>query len=219
MNPRAILFGSIGTLAETSDLQRRAYNQAFAEIKLDWHWDVELYKKLLKKSGGRSRIQDYATQNGINVDVPSLHQRKTEIFNKSMAEKTLALRPGVSEVINYAIDAKMYLAFVTTTSKANVDALFFALDKQIQRSSFNFIGDETMVSNPKPNPEIYQTALTELSVKPTECIAIEDTEISMEAALAADIECVAFPGLIAQENNFNSAKAVTEMLSPSYFTL
>jgi beta-phosphoglucomutase-like phosphatase (HAD superfamily) len=58
-----------------------------------------------------------------------------------------------------------------------------------------------------------------LGVKPKETIAIEDTEISMEAALAADIECVAFPGLIAQENNFNGAKAVTEMLSPSHFTL
>ena len=217
MNPKAIFFGSIGTLAETSDLQRRAFNQAFAEAKLDWHWDVELYKKLLKKSGGRSRIQDYATQNGIDVDVPSLHQRKTEIFNRSMAEKTLALRPGVSEVINYAIDAKMYLAFVTTTSKANVDALFFALDKQIQRSSFNFIGDETIVSNPKPNPEIYQIALTELGVKPKESIAIEDTEISMEAALTANIDCVAFPGQISQGNSFDGAKFVTEKLSPSYF--
>ena len=102
MNPKAIFFGSIGTLAETSDLQRRAFNQAFAEAKLDWCWDVELYKGLLKKSGGKGRIQGFAAQKGIPVDAPHLHKRKTEIFNDFMTKKNLPLRPGVSEVIDHA---------------------------------------------------------------------------------------------------------------------
>ena len=46
---KAILFGSIGTLIETSDLQREAFNQAFKEAGLDWYWDQEDYTKLLKK--------------------------------------------------------------------------------------------------------------------------------------------------------------------------
>tara|TARA_B110000503_G_scaffold47893_1_gene77939 strand:+ start:1294 stop:1407 length:114 start_codon:yes stop_codon:yes gene_type:complete len=36
MTVKAVFFGSIGTLVETSDLQRRAFNQAFAEAGLDW---------------------------------------------------------------------------------------------------------------------------------------------------------------------------------------
>ena len=219
MKPKTIFFGSIGTLAETSDLQRRAFNQAFVEAKLDWHWDVELYKGLLKKSGGKGRIQDFATQKGIPVDTPHLHKRKTEIFNDFLAKKNLPLRPGVSEVISYAKKAKISLAFVTTTSKANIGAIFFALGDQIHRSNFDFIGDETMVANPKPNPDIYKKALTELGIKPTECIAIEDTETSMEAALTANIDCVAFPGLISKGNSFDGAKTVTEKLSPSYFAI
>ena len=217
MNPKAIFFGSIGTLVETSDLQRRAFNQAFTEAKLDWCWDVDLYKGLLKKSGGKSRIQDFAAQRGIAVDAPHLHKRKTEIFNDFMAKKKLPLRPGVSEVIDYAEKAKLSLAFVTTTSKANVDAVFVALGDQIHRGKFNFIGDETMVANPKPNPDIYKKALTQLGIKPTECIAIEDTETSMKAALTANIDCVAFPGQISQGNSFDGAKFVTEKLSPNYF--
>ena len=35
----AILFGSISTVADTSELQREAFNQAFAEHGLDWRWD------------------------------------------------------------------------------------------------------------------------------------------------------------------------------------
>ena len=44
---KAILFGSIGTLIETSDLQREAFNEAFKEAGLDWYWDHEDYTKLL----------------------------------------------------------------------------------------------------------------------------------------------------------------------------
>jgi HAD superfamily hydrolase (TIGR01509 family) len=217
MKPKAIFFGSIGTLVETSDLQRRAFNQAFLDAKLDWYWDVELYKSLLKKAGGKSRIQDFAVQKGIPVNAPHLHKRKTEIFNDFMTKKNLPLRPGVSEVISYAKKAKISLAFVTTTSKANIDSIFFALGDQIHRNNFDFIGDETMVANPKPNPDIYIKALTKLGIKPTECIAIEDTETSMEAALTANIDCVAFPGQISKGNSFDGAKTVTEKLSPSYF--
>ena len=79
MNIRAIIFGSIGTLVETSDLQRQSFNQAFKEANLNWHWDSKLYQKLLSQSGGRNRIKNYANNQGISVDAKYLHQRKTEI--------------------------------------------------------------------------------------------------------------------------------------------
>ena len=37
--PKTILmFGAIGALMETSDIQRRAYNQALKEAGLGWEW-------------------------------------------------------------------------------------------------------------------------------------------------------------------------------------
>ena len=36
MTFKAVLFGSIGTLAETSDLQRNAFNEAFKISGLNW---------------------------------------------------------------------------------------------------------------------------------------------------------------------------------------
>ena len=48
MNYKAILFGSIGTLIETSELQRNAFNQAFSENGLDWDWNPAQYQDLLK---------------------------------------------------------------------------------------------------------------------------------------------------------------------------
>ena len=102
MTVKAIFFGSIGTLVETSDLQRRAFNQAFSEAGLDWNWSAEVYKHLLTKSGGRGRIQDFASQRGMDVDASQLHLRKTEIFDALMAQESLLLRPGIASVIVHA---------------------------------------------------------------------------------------------------------------------
>ena len=81
MNYKAILFGSIGTLIETSDLQRESFNEAFKEAGLDWYWDQEDYRLLLKQSGGTKRIEDFAEKNNVNVNASQIRNRKTEIFS------------------------------------------------------------------------------------------------------------------------------------------
>ena len=131
MTVKAILFGSIGTLVETSDFQRRAFNQAFTQAGLDWNWDTETYVRLLNKSGGQQRIQSYANTRSINVDAYQLHQRKTKIFDTFMASEHLPLRPGVADIIDYAKTHDTGLAFVTATSQANIDATFLVLGQNL----------------------------------------------------------------------------------------
>ncbi len=213
MNYKAILFGSIGTLIETSELQRNAFNQAFSENGLDWNWNPAEYQDLLKKSGGRQRIEDFAAQQAIEVDASKLHDEKTKIFDELMVDGGVLLRPGVANFIDQALDNEIKLAFVTSTSKDNVDAVFQALKNQLNRSIFSFIGNDKMVSNTKPKPDIYLKALLELNLKAEDCVAIEDTEVSMQSALAASIKCIGFPGAFAKDNDFSSAILVTDKLS------
>ena len=210
---KAILFGSIGTLVETSELQRRAFNQAFSEAGLDWTWNPDEYKIMLKKSGGRNRINEYATDRGIKVNAHELHLKKTEIFDNMMKEEGISLRPGVANLIGYAIDNNVHLAFVTSTSNANVDAIFMALNGQLNRNDFNFIGNDKMVSKPKPDSEIYLKALSILKLNAKDCLAIEDTEVSMRSAINANIKCIAFPGALALDNDFSDAFYITDDLS------
>ena len=213
MNYKAILFGSIGTLIETSELQRNAFNQAFSKNGLDWNWNPAEYQDLLKKSGGRQRIEDFAAQQGIEVDASKLHNEKTKIFDELMVGGGVLLRPGVANFIDQALDNGIKLAFVTSTSKDNVDAVFQALKNQVNSSNFSFIGNDKMVSNTKPKPDIYLKALSELNLKAEDCVAIEDTEVSMQSALAASIKCIGFPGAFAKDNDFSSAILVTDILS------
>ena len=98
----ALLLGSISTVADTSELQRQAYNQAFAEHGLDWRWDQDDYRAMLATSGGQSRIAGYARSRGQDADAKAIHETKSKIFQDSLATAGLAPRPGVAAAIRAA---------------------------------------------------------------------------------------------------------------------
>ena len=50
MTIQALFFGGIGTLLETSELQREAFNAAFREAGLDWHWSIDEYREMLENA-------------------------------------------------------------------------------------------------------------------------------------------------------------------------
>ena len=210
MTKQAILFGSIGTLVETSELQRQAFNQAFEEAGLDWSWGRDYYRALLKNSGGEQRIKDYANAKGKDVDATSLHQRKTEIFDEAMIADGLSLRVGVAGVIENAKDNGIKLAFVTTTSHDNVDAIFEALGNSLGRDDFAFVGDASVTSVGKPSPDIYEAALNFIALDKTACVTIEDTGVSAKGAVAAGFETVGFAGEYADRDDFNAAVRVVD---------
>ncbi len=56
MKLEALLFDVDGTLAETEEVHRIAFNEAFKEAGLDWEWDQPLYYELLGVTGGKERI-------------------------------------------------------------------------------------------------------------------------------------------------------------------
>ena len=120
---KALLFGSIGTLIETSNIQRESFNQAFKEIGLDWHWDQERYKQLLKKSGGTKRIEDFAEKNNTNVDAKKIRERKTYIYNEKLRSRITLPREGVLDVLEYARRNNIKIGLVTSTTIENIDYL------------------------------------------------------------------------------------------------
>ena len=63
MTIKAVLFGSIGTIIETSDIQRNCFNQAFQKVGLNWYWSKKIYKSMLKKPGGEKRVRKYSLEN------------------------------------------------------------------------------------------------------------------------------------------------------------
>ncbi len=209
----AILFGSISTIADTSELQRDAFNRAFAAHGLDWHWDQKEYRGLLQESGGAARIAQYAQARGETVDAPAIHQTKSELFQQSLAQARLAPRSGVVETIQDASGKGFKLAFVTTTSPENVTALITALDPELPAGGFDLIVDQSSVSESKPDRAAYDFALRRLGETADACIAVEDNVPGVTAAHAAGLRCVAFPNENTAAHDFGAADGQLQRLS------
>lgn len=203
--PNAILFGSISTVADTSELQRKAFNQAFSQHGLDWNWPQKEYRKMLASSGGRQRIADYAQSHAQTVDAAAIHQTKTNLFQKFLSEETISPRPGVAHTIEQAKTDGMQIALVTTTSKENVSAMLSALSKSISDSSFDLVVDASKVSQPKPAKDAYCYAIEQLKQSASSCIAIEDNVDGITAAIAANLTCLAFPNQNTADHDLSTA--------------
>lgn len=193
----AILFGSIGSIADTSELQRQSFNQAFERHQLDWHWSQDEYSAMLNKNGGTQRIEDYATSLGKSVDATAIHESKSQIFQEHLQAGKVKPRPGVAETIAQTKQLGLKLALVTTTSEKNVSSLLLGLGSDIKPTDFDLIVNVSMVEQPKPAVDAYALALEKLNEKAENCVAIEDNLGGLSAAKALGISCVAFPG----ENN------------------
>ena len=214
---KAVLFGSIGTLIETSDIQRKSFNMAFKKEGLDWYWSKKTYSRLLKKSGGMKRIEDFSKQNGVSVNAKEVWKSKTDIFNKIIFSNNIGARKGVLKIFKYAKLNNINIGLVSTTSKKNINTIFKVLDDQINRKDFSFIGNKSFVSKPKPNPDIYFKALEVMNLDQRDCLAIEDSVESAKSAIKAGIQCIAFPGIYHSDEDFGFCKMRLNNLDISIF--
>jgi HAD superfamily hydrolase (TIGR01509 family) len=205
----ALLFGSISTVADTSELQRQAFNEAFAEHRLDWRWDREQYRDMLRGNGGEDRIAAFARERGEPVDAAAVHRSKSERFRRLLVEQGVPTRPGVADTIRAARSAGWSIGLVTTTAPENVHALLGAVEPDIAAADLAVVVDRAQVTNPKPDPEAYRHALDVLGMPADECVAVEDNSGGVTSATAAGIACVAFPNENTAGHDFGSARRVT----------
>jgi HAD superfamily hydrolase (TIGR01509 family) len=204
----ALIFDVDGTLAETEEVHRRAFNDAFAEADLDWHWDVPTYAGLLKVTGGKERIAAWQRQLGQAPDpelIARLHAAKTSVYVAAVASGGLCLRPGIDRMMRAARKAGLRLAIATTTSRPNVDAMSLSLFGHPSDEVFDVIAAGDEVARKKPAPDVYNLALARLGLSPASCLAVEDSANGVAAAIGAGLRVLACPGMYGADDDLGSA--------------
>ena len=201
---KVVLLGSIGVLAETSELQRQAYNKAFREHGLDWYWNVANYCDLLKSPGGKKRLMAYAENRLSDQLIKNIHNSKEEFYSLAL-KGGIAPRDGLVECLDYCRSNDIKVALITTTTENNITALSDALKPKINFDHFSLITTKKDVQNEKPSSDIYKYALSYFEITAEQAIAVEDSEANQEAALEEQIICYLFAGEYATtRHNFNA---------------
>ena len=216
---RALIFDVDGTLSETEETHRKAFNRAFAESGLAWHWDQALYDRLLSVTGGKERIRYYietfgadgAPATNLDAFIRALHANKTSAYTDMVSRGEVALRPGIRELVHDARSRGFRLAIATTTTPSNVDAL---LSVTLGGSAdFEVICAGDSVPNKKPAPDVYDLALRKLCLDASACVALEDSRNGLLSAVAAGIPTVVTPGIYTSDHDFSEAALIARDLA------
>ena len=219
---KALIFDVDGTLADTEMAHLAAFNQAFAQVGLDWRWDVPLYTKLLEVSGGKERIRAYWESRGdlprelhggaVDQTISHIHELKTAAYEQAVQDGMVQMRPGVLALMAEAMDAGLRLAIATTTSPVNITNLLkqaMGLDWQ---NHFSVIEDASTAPRKKPDPSVYLQTLQRLGMQASECLAIEDSSNGLRAARSAGLATVITQNEFTAHHDFAGALRVLPSL-------
>lgn len=212
---QALIFDVDGTLADTEAAHLAAFNDAFAQEGMDWHWDQALYTELLRISGGKERMLHYwNTTRGAVVDVGGaglrdiidrLHELKTAAYERAVQGGAVQLRPGVLELIKSAAREGLCLAIATTTSPVNIAALLREAIGPDWRQYFMVIEDASTAPRKKPHPQVYLQTLQRLKIPANNCLVLEDSANGLQAAIEAGLATIVTPNSFTAHHDFSGA--------------
>ena len=188
-----LLFGSIGVLVETSELQRQSFNRALRMNGVDWQWNIGTYCDLLKDPGGKKRLLEFSNNQLSAELVEQIHRDKQSVFEELIG---VGLKPriGCLEALRKCKDNGGKVGFVTTTTPYTIDIIKKSLSNYINFEDFDIITSCETVLKPKPSSEVYEYVLSQLKLNSEQTIAIEDTKINQKAATGSGIVCFLYPG-------------------------
>ena len=217
---QALIFDDDGTLADTEETHRNAFNEAFHVHGLGWNWPTLLYSELLGVPGGKERIASYIrrlNQSSAETDrllamVPEIHATKTRIYQHLVARGEIRPRVGVGRLMTEAYAVGLRLAIASTTSPENVTELLESGFGPGALRRFSAIATGDAVKSKKPAPDVYQLVLSALGIQPHEAIAFEDSAIGVSAARAAGLFTVAVPSTWTRYEDFAAANLTLQSL-------
>ena len=94
MTLQALIFDVDGTIADTEEVHRQAFNAAFLAMDLGWSWSEAEYMALLRVSGGPERLAHYvsslrtspAEKRRLAGLVPAIHREKTRLYYELISD-------------------------------------------------------------------------------------------------------------------------------------
>ena len=217
---KAVFWDVDGTIADTELCGHRvAFNLAFKDFDLEWNWNEKQYLNLLKISGGFNRIIYYRDEIDSKVSdslCSKIQSRKRFHYKNLIQSGKVKVRDGVLRLINELSSFDIDQFIVTTSGRGSLEP-FLNTSLSSHLKYFSGIITYEDVSKHKPFPDAYKLALQLSKMSEVNCIAIEDSDIGVQAAKAANLNCLLTlpPWTISNQNISRKANACVNSLGNS----
>ena len=205
-----------GTIVETEDYHRLAYNALFKELGLSENWSKQDYMDRLQTMGG-NKFREVFSWLGLPEEEyeetkTKLYHQKTklyaELITADLKSGQLGLRPGIRRLFAEVQDAGLPIAIATAcVGWAAEQVIEAGLGEEFLESLAVLCGGES-TERKKPHPDIYLLVAEKTGMDPSACVVLEDTRHGMLAAKSAGMSCLVTPSEFAQDHDLTEADRV-----------
>lgn len=204
---RAVIFDQDGLMFDTERISVEAWDLAGKEFGV--HLEEDFLCTIRGMNHGTMR-QRFFEVFGDSIDFEALRARKQQIFFRLVRERTVPVKPGLLELLEYLRQQGYKIALASASRKEYTLA---NLKEAGVEPYFRFIITGDMVKCAKPDPEMFLTAAAALGEPPCQCIVLEDSLNGVEAGLRGGFRTIMVPDLTQPDENLRSrVYAVCESL-------
>lgn len=187
---RALLFDMDGLIFDSERIVQRSWN--ISGQKLGYGNVGEHIYNTIGMNHARANMY-FKEAFGEMFPVEEFRKLARANFYEIVENEGLPVKPGAKELIVYAKQMGYKIALVTSSRRGYAMPM---LDKSGLLKYFDGCVFGDMVTNSKPDPEIYRKAYEILEVEPEYCIAFEDAPAGVASATAAGVDVVMVPDLV-----------------------
>jgi HAD superfamily hydrolase (TIGR01509 family) len=181
---KAYLFDCDGTVADSMPLHYLAWSKALGE------WNCKFPEERFYELGGvpiLEIIERLGREQSIEMPVAQVAKRKEELYFEYLPK--LQCVPEVLEHIDLQ-HGRIPFAVVSGSTRDSVEA---SLRKLRLLERFDVLVCAGDYGKSKPDPEPFLIAAERLGVAPESCLVFEDTQMGIDAAIAAGMAYVRVP--------------------------
>ncbi|KJR30642.1 phosphatase [Vibrio navarrensis] len=188
MNFAAAIFDMDGLLLDTERVCMQVFEQACHAQNLPFY--KETYLSVI---GRNAAGIEAVLREAYGDDLDRLHAEWRQRYNQVVFHEAIPVKAGVIELLQWLKAQQIPTAVATSTQKevASVKLKLAGLDHY-----FDSITTGCEVSHGKPDPEIYLLAASRLKIAPERCLAFEDSNNGVRAAVAAQMITYQIPDLV-----------------------
>jgi HAD superfamily hydrolase (TIGR01509 family) len=218
-NIKAVFFDQDGVIIDTErDGHRVSFNMTFKEFGFTDEWSVDYYHELLQIAGGKERMKHHLETKGFSKPIPpekvedlikDMHKRKTALFVELIETGKLPLRPGIHRFMKEAMEAGLKIGVCTISNEQAAKAI---TEKILSDIKFDIVLAGDVVSKKKPDPEIYNLALSKTGLKADEVVVVEDSRNGVLAGKAAGAKVVVTTNSYTEKEDVSSGDIIVTCL-------